>query len=150
MGTHYKGTEEEIRALNAYIKLLRAAESVTSRLNPRLAVDRLTTSQFGVLEALFHLGPLYQCDLTQKLLKSSGNITMVIDNLEKRGVVERRREEEDRRLVTVYLTEKGHQLISEVFPNHVAAIMEEMSILAADEQEALGRLCRILGRQERA
>ena len=149
MGTYYKGTEEEIRALNAYIKLMRAAESVTSRLNPRLTTVRLTISQFGVLEALFHLGPLYQCDLAQKLLKSSGNITMVIDNLEKRGLVKRQREVEDRRFVTIHLTEKGHQLISETFPHHVAAIVEEMSILTAAEQGELSLLCRMLGLKER-
>ena len=149
MGTHYKGTEEEVRVLNTYIKLMRAVESVSSRLSPCLAAAGLTISQFGSLEALYHLGPLCQCDLSKKLLKSSGNITMVIDNLEKRGLVQRKRETEDRRFVTVHLTEAGHRLISEIFPRHVAAIVDEMSILTASEQEELGRLCRILGRKER-
>ena len=145
MGTHYKGTEEEIRALNTYIKLMRAIESLTSRLNSRLASERLTISQFGALEALFHLGPLCQRELSEKLLKSSGNITMVVDNLEKRGLAERKREGEDRRYVTVHLTQEGRQLISEIFPSHVAAIVEEMNILTASEQNELGRLCRALG-----
>ncbi|MFB3040304.1 MAG: MarR family winged helix-turn-helix transcriptional regulator, partial [Candidatus Poribacteria bacterium] len=125
MGTHYKGTEEEIRALNTYIKLMRAVESLTLRLNSHLASARLTISQFGALEALFHLGPLCQRELSEKLLKSSGNITMVVDNLEKRGLVERKREGEDRRYVTVHLTDEGRRLISEIFPAHVAAIVEE-------------------------
>lgn len=149
MSTHYKGTEKEVTALNTYIKVMRAAESVTSRLNPLVAAAGLTMSQLGALEALYHLGPLCQCDLAKKLLRSSGNITMVIDNLEKRGLVKRRREEKDRRFVTVHLTEKGRRLISEIFPRHVAAIVKEMSILTASEQEELGRLCRKLGRRER-
>ena len=149
MGTHYKGTEEEIRALNTYIKLMRAAESLTSRLNSHLASARLTISQFGALEALFHLGPLCQRELSEKLLKSSGNITMVVDNLEKRGLVERKREGEDRRYVTVHLTQEGWRLISEIFPAHVAAIVEEMNILTASEQNELGRLCRVLGLRNR-
>lgn len=146
MGTHYKGTEREIRALDAYIKLLRATESVAARLSHQLRDENgLTISQFGALEALLHLGPMSQRDLGSKLLKSSGNITMVVDNLEKRNLVERRREGNDRRVVTVYLTPKGRQLIVEVFPRHATLISDELEILTPAEQEALGRLCRKLG-----
>ncbi len=148
MGTHYKGTENEVRALDAYIKLMRGAESVTSRLNLLAAAAGLTISQFGALEALFHLGPLCQRELGEKLLKSSGNITMVVDNLEKRRLVKRRRGGEDRRFVTVHLTEQGRRLITSVFPRHVSAIVGEMRSLTKREQEELGRLCRKLGRKE--
>ena len=145
MATHYKGTKKEIRALNAYIKFIRAAESVEARLGPLRAEDRLTDSQFGVMEVLLHLGPLNQCMLSKKLFKSSGNITMVIDNLEKRGLVKRVREGDDRRFVTVHLTDEGRKLIAEIFPKHVAAIVKEMGSLNEAEQEELGRLCRKIG-----
>ncbi len=46
----------------------------------------LTESQFGVLDSLFHLGPMKQKEIGKKILKSGGNITMVINNLEKRGI----------------------------------------------------------------
>jgi MarR family transcriptional regulator, 2-MHQ and catechol-resistance regulon repressor len=146
MGTHFKGTEREVRALDAYIKLLRATESVVARLSHQLRDENgLTVSQFGALEALLHLGPMSQRDLGTKLLKSSGNITMVVDNLEKRDLVERRREGNDRRVVTVYLTPKGRQLIVEVFPHHATLISDELGILTPAEQDTLGRLCRKLG-----
>nr|NIP73420.1 MarR family transcriptional regulator [Gammaproteobacteria bacterium]NIR98346.1 MarR family transcriptional regulator [Gammaproteobacteria bacterium]NIV21028.1 MarR family transcriptional regulator [Gammaproteobacteria bacterium] len=83
MGTHYKGDPAEVAALDAYIKLARAAESVIARIHRRTA-SGLTVSQFGVLEALYHLGPMHQRMIGAKLLKSGGNVTMVIDNLEKR------------------------------------------------------------------
>ncbi|MBI3910364.1 MAG: MarR family transcriptional regulator [Armatimonadetes bacterium] len=149
MGTHYRGTEAEVRALNATIKLMRATDSVSARVSRSLTGARLTESQLGVLEALLHLGSLCQTELGKKLLKSSGNITLVVDNLEKRGLVRRQRDAKDRRFVTVHLTEAGRQLIGEVFPRVVAAIVEEMSALTPFEQEELGRLCRRLGRQER-
>lgn len=148
MGTQYQGTKDEVRALNTYIKLVRATDSVSSRIHRHLDASNLTITQFGVLEALLHLGPLYQRDLAFKLLKSGGNITLVIDNLEKRELVKRDRETQDRRCIKVSLTEKGQQLISQIFPYHVAAIMDEMSILTPSEQEELARLCRRLGRQE--
>lgn len=148
MGSRYCGTPDEVRALNAYIKLVRATESVTSRLQRRLNEAGLTLSQFGVLEALLHLGSLSQKELAEKLLKSGGNMTLVIDNLEKRNLVQRQRQADDRRIVTVSLTESGLQLIGQLFPQHVADIVTEMSILTADEQDELGRLCKRLGKRE--
>lgn len=148
MGTRYRGTQEEVRALDTYIKLMRAAELVTTRIHRHLTTVNLTISQFGVLEALFHLGSLSQRDLAEKLLKSGGNMTMVIDNLEKRQLVKRERSVEDRRFVSVCLTEEGRQLISKIFPQHVAAVVEEISILTESEQEELGCLCRQLGKKD--
>jgi MarR family 2-MHQ and catechol resistance regulon transcriptional repressor len=147
VGTKYKGTGAEVRALDAYIRLERAAESVGARLAGLPAEAGLTDGQFGVLEALFHLGPLHQRELGAKLLRSGGNITVVVDNLEKRGLVRRERRVDDRRFVTVHLTAAGRGLIRRIFPRHVAAIVRELSVLTPDEQEELGRLCRKVGLQ---
>lgn len=146
MPTHYIGNPQETLALNTFIKLTRATESLLTRLAHRGTHEGLTVSQFGVMEVLYHLGPMCQSELGSKLLKSGGNITMVIDNLEKRNLVQRQRDEQDRRFVTVSLTEKGEALIAEIFPGHVAAIVDEMSVLSPAEQDALGKLCRKLGK----
>jgi MarR family transcriptional regulator, 2-MHQ and catechol-resistance regulon repressor len=149
LGTHYKGRPAEVRALDAFIKLMRAASSVQSGLDRLLEDLGLTENQFGVLEVLLHLGSLHQRLLGQKLLTSGGNITMVVDNLEKRGLVRRERQESDRRLVVVHLTRSGRALIERIFPAHVAAIEKAMSPLGAAEQEDLGRLCKKLGLGQR-
>jgi MarR family 2-MHQ and catechol resistance regulon transcriptional repressor len=146
--THYKGTKDEVRALNAYIKLMRASESVSARIHGHLTDAGLTVSQFGVMEALYHVGPLNQGGLAKKILKSSGNITMVIDNLEKRGLVKRERRSEDRRYYTVQLTTEGRRLIRSIFPRHASKIIEEMNALTRTEQEELARLCRKVGLRE--
>lgn len=145
MGTKYAGTKEEIRALNAFIKLVRAAQSLSGRVEAHFSELGLTVSQFGVLEALFHLGPLNQKSLAAKILKSTGNITMVIDNLEKRGLVKRTRGEKDRRHYSVGITPKGAGMITSFFPKHVARIVGEMSVLSGAEQNALGTLCKKVG-----
>lgn len=148
-----KGTDErpefsaaERRALGAYVKLMRAAESVTQRIHRHLALAGLTASQFGVLEALHSLGPLCQRDLGAKILKTSGNVTLVIDNLEKRGLVRRERSADDRRYITVSLTPEGDALIRDVFPRHAQAVHDDLSALTPAEQDELGRLCRKLGK----
>lgn len=145
MGSHHRGKDEERQALDAYVKLMRAAESVTALLLPRLAASHLTMGQFGVLEALHHVGPLAQHELAGKLLRSSGNVSVVIDNLEKAGLVRRSRRPDDRREVIVSLTPAGATLIAELFPRHAAALTEAMSALDASGQRELGQLCRTLG-----
>ena len=136
----------EIRAHNAYIKLVRASESVFGGIGQNLRAEGgLTLSQFGVLEALWHLGPLCQRDLGLKILKSSGNMTMVVDNLEKRELVDRPQNAEARRVTEVRLMAKGRALIKEIFPRHASQITEELSRLTAAEQKQLGALCRKLG-----
>jgi len=147
MPTHYQGSPQEITALNAFIKLTRAVESLSSRLAQRKTQGDLSVSQFGVLETIYHLGPMCQSEIAGKLLKSGGNITLVIDNLEKRGLVRRSRHPEDRRMTVVTLTKSGRELIQELLPGHVAAIVEEMSVLTPAEQRQLGDLCRRLGKQ---
>ena len=145
MGTHYQGTQLEKDALEVYIKLSRAAETVENRINCHLKDYGLTWSQFGVLEALFHLGPLHPQELAAKILKSRGNLTLVVDNLVKRGLVTRERDEGDRRYVTICLTGDGRQLIGDIFPQHVRQVVETIGMLSPEEQQQLAALCRKLG-----
>ena len=76
----YKGTKKEILALNAWIKLARANNSVFKNIKPSMVKYNLTKTQFAALEALLHLGPMSQKDIGEKLLLTSGNIVKVIDN----------------------------------------------------------------------
>ena len=149
MGTKYKGSQLEIKSLNAFINLMRAANSIESRLSRKLNNDRLTTSQFGVLEALYHLGPMSQKELGKKILKSGGNITKVIDNLEKKIFVIREKNLEDRRYYNIKLTKRGESYIEKIFPYHVQAIVKEFKILKDSELDALRTITKYLGKQER-
>ena len=148
MPTKYAGTKSEIRALNAHIKLFRAAESMTARLTGLIADQTgLTISQFSALQGLLHAGPMCQKEIAQKQLRSGGNITLVVDNLEKRELVRRERSQEDRRLVIVHLTAAGRKLISDYFPRHVKAVEYEMGVLTNKEQDQLSELTKKVGLQ---
>jgi MarR family transcriptional regulator, 2-MHQ and catechol-resistance regulon repressor len=145
MPSHHRGSTSEVQALDTYIKLMRAANTLTTRSGRELAAAGLTESQFGVLEVLFHLGPLHQCELAAKLLRSGPNITLVADNLEKRGLVKREKSAEDRRATTIRLTPDGERYIRNLFPRHATFIAAQMAVLAPDEQKVLATLCRKLG-----
>lgn len=145
MPTKHTGTEAERHALDTYIKLSRASAALDTRINRPLATHGLTTSQFGVLEAVWHLGPLTHGELGRKLLKSSGNVTVVIDNLSRRGLVERQRDEHDRRVSRVALTADGRALLERVFPSHVERVVDAFAPLDPNELATLSALLRRLG-----
>jgi MarR family 2-MHQ and catechol resistance regulon transcriptional repressor len=147
MPTHYKGDPKSVLALDTFIKFTRAANAFESRLYQSTILEDLSPSQFGVLETLYHLGSLCQGELSAKLLKSTGNITLVLDNLEKRGLVKRVRDLQDRRMVKIFLTPEGDMLIQRIFPKMVEAITRELSILTAEEKAQLSVLCRKVGRK---
>ena len=145
MPSHYRGSRAELRALGAHIKLMRAAGSVQAVLERRLLEHQLTENQFGALEMLYHLGPQHQHALGQKLFTSKGNVTVMVDRLERRGLVRRERDAHDRRLVGVHLTDAGRELVQAILPGHVQTIVALMSALGPKEQEALAALCKRLG-----
>jgi MarR family transcriptional regulator, 2-MHQ and catechol-resistance regulon repressor len=146
MPTHYTGTRAEMRTLNTFIKLTRCTNSLLARLAERNSIGDLTYSQFAVLEALYHLGHMTQGEISTKVLKSGSNMTTVIDNLERDGLVRRERDAQDRRVIHVHLTEAGTGKIEAVLPGHVAALVDEFKVLSASEQDALGELCKKLGK----
>jgi MarR family transcriptional regulator, 2-MHQ and catechol-resistance regulon repressor len=146
MPTHFQGTEEQVQALDTFIKVQRASSSLMLATARELRKVDLTASQFGVLEALFHLGSMHQNMLCRKMLVSGGNMTVVIDNLEKRGLIERLTDEEDRRCVRVALTVQGRAFIEDYFPKHATVIANMLSPLQPKEHQQLGKLLRKLGR----
>jgi MarR family transcriptional regulator, 2-MHQ and catechol-resistance regulon repressor len=146
MPTHFQGDAETVRALSAYINLVRASDSILAKTTVHLEGLGVTTGQFAVLEALLHLGPMCQHTLGKKLLRSGGNVTLVVDNLERHGWVRRERQVNDRRMVEIHLTPKGRRLITRVFPEHAKMVAKVMSELSAAEQEQLRKIARKLGR----
>ena len=133
-------------ALRLWIALARCYGTVHKAVAHKVEEYDLTTAQFGVLEVLHHLGPVTLGDLAEKLLVTGGNVTYVMDRLQRDGLVTRRRCSEDRRVVWAQLTDEGKSLIEEVFPGHAAYIEELVGGLDADERTELRRLLKKLGK----
>lgn len=94
----------------------------------------LTPTQFGVLEALYSKGDLRIHELIEKILTTSGNITVVIKNLEKDGFIHRKVDPKDKRSCIISLTDKGKQCMEVVLPNHFNNIREIFKILSDEEK----------------
>lgn len=133
------------RALKLYVVFVRAGNAVNRRVEAEIATHDLTATEFGILEALYHKGPLLLGDVQKKILLSSGGVTYTVDRLADKGLVERRECQSDRRARYAALTPKGEALIARIFPEHAALIEEALSALSAREQEELTALLRKLG-----
>lgn len=132
-------------ALSLWVKLARAS-SLFERHSAR-DIERygLTQPQFSVLEALGHLGPLTIGELGKKMLVTGGCMTVIIDNMERDGLVERIRSTEDRRVIKVGLTPNGTSLFRKIFRHHADRITELASALTEEEQQTLSALLKKLG-----
>jgi len=138
--------DDRQRALKLWVILSRAREAIADRLHVEVGRDGLTLTEFGILEALYHKGPLLLGEVQRRILVSSGGVTYLVDRLEKKGLVERRACEGDRRARYAALTPDGEELISRIFPLHAAYIEDLMRILEPGEQRTAIDLLRRLGR----
>ncbi len=131
-------------ALYLWIAMNRAAGSIQEHLTPQVESHGVTLTEFGVLEALFHKGPLTHGEIASRVLLANSSITYVIDKLEDRGLLRRRPSEEDRREKIVELTPDGQSKIEDAFPEHAALIDDLMADLGLEEKrEVASRLRRI-------
>lgn len=139
MSKHELSKKEEL-ALSTCISFIRAHDRVNSRLSARFTRSSLTLSQWSVMEALFQNGPMKGRDIARKLLKSDGNITYVMDNLEKKGLIVRKRSKKDRRRLEVTLSQKGEELFSSQRSEHIELISRLFNCLSAEEQNTLNTI----------
>jgi MarR family 2-MHQ and catechol resistance regulon transcriptional repressor len=133
------------RALKLFVVLQRAATAVMGRMQRQADLQGLTPTEFEILEALYHKGPLLLGDVQKKILLSSGGVTYTIDRLAEKGLVERRECATDRRARYAALTARGETLIGKIFPIYADRIDDVMGALSAREQDDAIDLLRKLG-----
>jgi MarR family 2-MHQ and catechol resistance regulon transcriptional repressor len=133
------------RALKTWVVLARAYGAMARAVEGQIAQHGLTTTEFGILEALHHKGPLLLGEIQRKVLVTSGGITYLVDRLVAKGLVTREPSPDDRRARYAVLTREGKQLIAEIFPAHAAFLAGMLSALNEREQEQVTALLRKLG-----
>ncbi len=138
--------EDDDRCLRLWISLARSYSTFARAVACKVTGYDLTVPQFGVLEALHHLGPLTLGDLADKLLVTGGNVTYVMDRLEEQGLVVRERMGTDRRVVHAHLTAEGRKRIESAFPEHTRFVCGLADHLDPEEQNELRALLKKLGK----
>ena len=138
------GREADL-ALTMWVKLARASATFGRLTGKDIERYGLTQPQFGVLEMLGHLGPLTIGEIGKRMLVTGGCVTVILDNLEKAGFVERIRSLEDRRVIKVQLTAAGDSTFKDIFHKHASRVTELAAVLTEKEQIQLSTLLKKLG-----
>jgi MarR family 2-MHQ and catechol resistance regulon transcriptional repressor len=139
-------SDRQAETLRLWVIFSRAHNAVAARAQADVVRHGLTIAEFGVLEALHHKGPLLLSELKAKILVSNAGVTYLVDRLEKRGLVERRRCERDRRAYYAHLTDEGSEFVARIFPEHAEAIAEALSVLTDEERATATEILRKVGR----
>jgi MarR family 2-MHQ and catechol resistance regulon transcriptional repressor len=132
-------------SLELFIALSRANQWVNAHADRDIKKLGLNRTEFGVLELLYHKGQQPLQRIGTKVLMSSGNITYVVDKLEKKDLVRRNASVTDRRLIFAQITERGEQFIESVFPNHTQVIENAVKGLTEEEKKTASQLLKKLG-----
>lgn len=127
-------TETNIQTLRA---LNRCSQNVHKKELSIIKDSGLTASQFEVLEVLYDLGDLRICDIIEKILATGGNMTVVIDNLAKDGLVQQCMDPQDKRVKLIRITEKGKSLMDDLMPRYLDNINSIFKDLSESEKQNL-------------
>jgi MarR family transcriptional regulator, 2-MHQ and catechol-resistance regulon repressor len=137
----------DVSGVHLWLLLWKASKAVEAQAQRSVKTTALCLSDFGVMEALLHKGPLPISALGKKVLLSSGSMTAAVDRLERSGLVDREATSTDRRARIVHLTEEGSKLIRRVFAEHERDMERVFSRLDKPERQALANLLRKLGHE---
>jgi MarR family transcriptional regulator, 2-MHQ and catechol-resistance regulon repressor len=148
--TDGKSREADLSSIHLWLVLWKAGRAVEAQAQRSIARFGMVMSDFGVLEALLHRGPLNAKQLGAKVLLTSGSMTAAVDRLAARGLVRREDDAQDRRACIVQLTAAGRRLIERAFAQHRTEMEEALEGFSIDERKALLPLLRRLGRTAEA
>jgi len=137
--------EKEDLALHLLIVMSRATRVIQAKALESIESYGINSTEFAVMELLYHKGPQPIQKIGKKILMTSGSMTYIVDRLEKKAMLERVRCEKDRRVIYAQLTEEGELLIRKIFPKHREHITEMMDVLTDREKEQAIDILRKLG-----
>ena len=132
--------------LKLWTVLARAYQAVRAHAFAHIESEGLTPGEFGVLDTLYHKGPMLLGELQHRVLVTSGGISYLTERLAGRGLVERREYAEDRRTKQVAITAAGDALMRRIFPEHTAIIERALSGVDPEVKRAAIPLLRTVGR----
>ncbi|MFH5836888.1 MarR family winged helix-turn-helix transcriptional regulator [Proteiniclasticum sp. C24MP] len=128
---------DEALSLKLFVVLTRALDSVRKSIEKEIRSYGLNPTEFAVLELLYNKGEQTVQKIGEKVLIASSSITYVVDKLEKKNLILRTPNPEDRRITQVSITEKGKALMDDIFPGHAKAVQRILEGLTMEEKEEM-------------
>jgi MarR family 2-MHQ and catechol resistance regulon transcriptional repressor len=125
--------------------LFRATNAMEAMIKEDVSTYQLNPTEFGVLEALYHLGPLNVQEIVNKVLIANSSMSYVLDELEKKQWIQRNKDIHDARVRKVSLTNQGVTLMDDVYPSHVQTLRKRLNRLSNEEELLLQNLLKKIG-----
>lgn len=138
--------QQDHAGVHVWLILMKAFQALMPHAQESIARTGLGDSDFRVLEALLHKGPLPVNTIGPKVWLTPGSISVAVDRLVRKGLAVRKEQPADRRVRRVELTRKGRALITATFRKHAAAMESVVDILSKKERTTLLRLLKKLGK----
>jgi MarR family transcriptional regulator, 2-MHQ and catechol-resistance regulon repressor len=132
-------------SLKAFVVLMKASKSLQEVIKDDISCHGMRTSDFEILEALYHKGRLTVREVSEAVLINTGSITYVIDKLEKKGLIERSHCKDDRRVVYIHITDEGKKLMDDIFPKHQQVIESFFQDVSDEETQVLINVLKRVG-----
>ncbi len=145
-----KTTRQDSTGVHVWLVFMKAFQALLPHAARSIKRTKLGDSDFRVLEALLHKGPLPVNTIGPKVWLTPGSISVAVDRLVKKGLVSRKDHPDDRRVRQVELTAKGRALIARGFQEHSAAMETSVRVLSKNERLTLLRLLKKLGKHAAA
>src|SRR6476660_6841659 len=133
--------------VHAWLIMMKAMQAITRYALANLEETGLGLSDFAVLEALLHKGPLPVNVIGPKVNLTPGSISVAVDRLVAKGLVSRVESAEDRRIRIVALTPRGKSVITPIFRAHAATMEKVFADLSSDDLRQLEQQLKRVGRQ---
>lgn len=125
------------KSMSVYISMSRVINTLRRENNKLILKHNLTLGQFAVMEALYSKGRLSTGEVMEKILTTSGNIPVIVKNLEKDGFITREQDASDKRRFILDLTDKGRDLMDEIVPENLKFMDELISLWDDEDKEEL-------------
>ncbi|XPV68240.1 MAG: MarR family winged helix-turn-helix transcriptional regulator [Halarcobacter sp.] len=135
-------------SMQTWVQLFRAYTKIRTKETQYILGFNLTMIQFQVLEVLYHRGDLNIGAITKLTMSTPGNITVVVRNLKRDGLICASADQKDKRASILSITSKGKKIIEELFPNHAKNFEEHFKALSKEEIETLYDLLRKLHKSQ--
>jgi MarR family transcriptional regulator, 2-MHQ and catechol-resistance regulon repressor len=136
-------------SLSTWVEIMKAFNKIRALEMELIEANGLTIGQFSLLELLHHRGSQTIGAATKLAMSSPGNMTVVVKNLLKSGMITSEKHEDDKRSAVLSITQKGSELIASMFPEHSKRIDSFLAALSMEEKEVVRALLRKLNKSLR-
>lgn len=137
--------EEDRRNLKPMIALFKSHQSLSRIIKEDIKKYDFDLNEFAVIEVIYHYNCLRVSEINEKVLVNSSSLTYILDKLVNKGLIQRVKDQDDKRVIIIEITNEGKKLGDEIFPKHYQMLNNIFDVITDDERVILTNLLKKIG-----